>query len=71
MSSLAYFNPKKCFYVFADGLVDILMRKGKENYKKFLQVVGIFHPDVYTEITGNDPPDAKSMNYIAHLEILF
>ena len=42
----------------------MILRKGKENYKKFLQVLGIFYPDVYSEITGNSPPDATSMIFV-------
>ena len=43
-----------------DRLVDIILKKGEANYKKFLQVLGIFYPDMYTEITNKKPPDASS-----------
>ena len=49
------------FLFFSDRLIDILMHKGEKNYQKFLEVLGIFYPDVYTEITGKKAPDPKSM----------
>nr|XP_039267277.1 caspase recruitment domain-containing protein 11-like [Styela clava] len=40
----------------ANAMVDKLLRKGKENYEKFMEIMGGYYPNVYTKITNRDPP---------------
>ncbi|XP_076810091.1 caspase recruitment domain-containing protein 11-like isoform X1 [Clavelina lepadiformis] len=40
-------------------MVDILMRKGKDNYDKFMEVIGYYYADIYKQIKGCDPAPPK------------
>ncbi|XP_078482506.1 caspase recruitment domain-containing protein 11-like isoform X2 [Ciona intestinalis] len=47
-------------------MVDILLRKGEENYKKFLQILGSYYPDVYKEIIGKDLPECELVDNVSN-----
>uniref|UniRef100_H2ZQ42 CARD domain-containing protein n=1 Tax=Ciona savignyi TaxID=51511 RepID=H2ZQ42_CIOSA len=47
-------------------LVDILMRKGEENYKKFLKILGSFYPDVYKDTMGKELPESEQIDNVSN-----
>ena len=39
---------------FSDRLIDMLHRRGKENFDKFLEIIGIYYPQVYKQVVGKE-----------------
>lgn len=39
-----------------DAMIDKLLMKGKDQYEKFLSIIGKKYPKVYKKITGIEPP---------------
>ena len=54
---MQYYTNVYYIYKFLDKLIEILMTRGENGYKKFLEILEYQYPHVYQDVTKKEPRD--------------